>query len=45
MQQTASGGIRLDSPAAGDDELGTPCVYLEIRVLGCPCGFRLMLPG
>jgi hypothetical protein len=45
MQQTASGEVRLDSPAAGDEELGTPGVYLEIRVLECPCGFRLTLPG
>ena len=45
MQQTASGGIRLDSLGAGEEELGTSSVYLEIRVLECPCSFRLMLPG
>lgn len=46
MEQTGSGGIRVDSPIAGEDEPGmTMSVYLEIRVLECPCGFRLMLPG
>lgn len=46
MQQTGSGEIRLDSPGAGDDEPGkTKSVHLEIRILECPCGFRLMLPA
>ena len=46
MQQTGSGVTRLDSPSAGDDEPGKAMgVCLEFRVLDCPCGFRLMLPG
>ncbi len=46
MQQTGSGGIRLDSPAAGEGEHGKAMsVHLEVRVLECPCGFRLLLPG
>lgn len=46
MQETASGGIRLDILTAGEDESGeTTGVYVDIRVLECPCGFRLMLPG
>jgi DNA-directed RNA polymerase subunit RPC12/RpoP len=44
MQHTASGEIRLDSPSSGAEDPGTRSVYLEIRVLECPCGFRLMLP-
>lgn len=45
MQKAASSGIRMDSPAAGEEELGTSSVYIENRVLECPCGFRLMPPG
>ena len=45
MQQTGSGGVGLDSPSAGEVEPGTTMsVYLDTRVLECPCGYRLMLP-
>jgi hypothetical protein len=44
MQETASGVLRLDGRTA-DEESGKPLdVYLDIRVMECPCGFRLVLP-
>lgn len=45
MQETALGEIRIDSPVTREDEPGkNMSVYLEIRALECPCGFRLLLP-
>lgn len=44
MQETASGVLRLDGRTAGE-ESGKPLdAYLDIRVMECPCGFRLVLP-
>jgi hypothetical protein len=44
MQETASGVLRLEGRTA-DEESGKPLdAYLDIRVMECPCGFRLMLP-
>lgn len=45
MQQTATGVLRLDGRVLEENESGkAKCVYLDIRVLECPCGFRLVLP-
>jgi hypothetical protein len=43
MQQTASGVIALNGPSE-NAKPGTPAVYLDVRMLQCPCGFRLVLP-
>jgi hypothetical protein len=45
MQKTASGIVRFDSPIGSDEEPGeTIEVRLEVRLVECPCGFRLVLP-
>jgi hypothetical protein len=45
MQKTGSGIVRFDSPIGSDEEPGeTIEVRLEVRLLECPCGFRLVLP-
>jgi hypothetical protein len=45
MQQTTSTGLKVTAPTAGEYEAGeTMGVHLDVRVLDCPCGFRLMLP-
>lgn len=44
MQETATGVLRLDGRTV-DEESGKPLgVHLDIRVIECPCGFRLVLP-
>ena len=45
LQETACGWLRFDSPLDGEKESWTTMtVCIEIRVLECPCGFRLILP-
>jgi hypothetical protein len=44
MQETASGVLRLDGRVLGE-ESGKPLdVYLDIRLMECACGYRLVLP-
>lgn len=42
LQEIASGVLRFSNPLDPDGE--STDVRLEIRVLECPCGFRLVLP-
>lgn len=44
LQKTASGVLRLDGRVVEDEFRNALAVYLEIRVMECPCGYRLVLP-
>lgn len=44
MQETASGVLRIDGRIVGEEVRNAMAVYLDIRVMECPCGFRLVLP-
>jgi hypothetical protein len=44
MQRTASGFLRLNGRLIGEESTKSRDVYLDIRVMECPCGFRLVLP-
>ena len=44
MQRTASGFVMLDGRLIGEESAKSRDVYLDIRIMECPCGFRLVLP-
>lgn len=44
MQQTASGVLRLEGRTSEEASRKPLGVYLDIRVMECRCGFRLVLP-
>ena len=44
MQQTASGELKLEGRLEAEEFRGALPVYLDVRVMERPCGFRLALP-
>lgn len=44
MQETAPGVLRPDGRVLSEEAGKSMSVFLDIRVMGCPCGFRLVLP-
>ena len=44
LLKTASGVLRLDGRIVEDEFRNAMAVYLEISVMECPCGYRLVLP-
>ena len=44
MQQTASGELKFEGRLEEEEFRGALPVYLDVRVMERPCGFRLALP-